>query len=119
MNTGLLQTIGIIIAALLGGGMIKAILDYINNRRRGKLEEHQFEYQTLSEMNANLRNEVRQLREDIEAERRRMRQEIDEEREKRLQLQQQLAEERSERRRLERRVEELEGDKGNSTSFGG
>lgn len=108
MSANILQTAGVIIAALLGGGIVKAVVDYLRNRQLGKLEEHQFEYKTLSEMNAQLREELRDLRAEWEEERKRLRAELDDERTKRRQIEDELATERRERTRLERRVSELE-----------
>lgn len=108
MSAELLQTAGVVLAALLGGGIVKAAVDYLRNKQVGRLEEHQFEYKTLSEMNGQLRQELRDLRNEWEEERKRLRAELDEERAKRVSLEDQLATERRERARLEQRVAELE-----------
>lgn len=104
-----------ILAALLGGGIVKALVDFLRNRQLGRMEEHQFEYKTLSEMNSQMRQELKDLRIEMEAERKRLRAELDSERDKRRELEEQLATEQRERRRLDRRVAELEKYNGDST----
>lgn len=112
MSPAWLTTVGTIIVALLGGGIVKAFVDYLRDRRTGKLEQSAFEFKTLSEMNDRLRAELKEIRLEMEEERKRMRMELDEERAKRRALEDQLATEQRERRRLENRVAELEAHSG-------
>lgn len=114
MNPAWIGTIGVVLASLLGGGIIKAFVDYLKDRRTGALEQSAFEFKTLSEMNDRLRTEIKELRAEIEEERKRMRAELDDERSKRRNLEDQLATEQRERRRLEGRVAELEAHRGDS-----
>lgn len=116
MSVTWIQTIGTIVVALLGGGIVKAFVDYLRDRRTGALEQSAFEFKTLSEMNDRLRAEIKELRAEIEEERKRMRAELDEERTKRRQLEDELATEKRERQRLANRVAELEAHRGDSTS---
>lgn len=111
MSTTWIQTIGTVVVALLGGGIVKALVDYLRDRRTGKLEQSAFEFKTLSEMNDRLRAEIKELRAEIEEERRRMRAELDDERTKRRQLEDELATEKRERQRLANRVAELEANR--------
>lgn len=114
MSADILQTVGVILAALLGGGIVKALVDFLRNRQVGRMEEHQFEYKTLSEMNSQMRQELKDLRIEMEAERKRLRAELDSERDKRRELEDQLATEQRGRRHLERRVAELEKNTGDT-----
>jgi len=97
---------------LLGGGIVKALVDYLRNRQTGRMEEHQFEYRTLSEMNTQLRQDLKDLRTEMEVERVRLRTELDSERERRRRLEDDLAVEQRRRTRLEHRVAELEKNNG-------
>lgn len=103
------QTVGMIIGALMGGGLVKAIVDYLRDRRTGKLDESKFEFQTLTEMNASLRQQLKELRAETEQDRRQFRADLDEERRQRRALEEDLAAERQKTRALEARVSELEG----------
>jgi hypothetical protein len=62
--------IGSILVALLGGGAIKAFFDYLNDRRRGRIEEYTHTFKTLVEMNTLLRSELKDVRQELETERR-------------------------------------------------
>lgn len=97
MTPELLQTIGLIIAALMGGGIFAAIVSYIRNRQTGRMEEKQFDFATWKESNALLRNDLNGVR-----------QELEEERSRRRTLEDELANERRLRVALENRVAELE-----------
>lgn len=103
------QTIGMIIGALMGGGLVKAIVDYLRDRRTGKLDESKFEFQTLTEMNASLRQQLKDLKTETDNDRRAFRADLDEERRQRRILEEELAAERQKTRALEARVSELEG----------
>jgi len=112
MSANWITTIGVIIASLLGGGIVKAFVDYLRDRRTGKLEQSAFEFKTLSEMNDRLRAELKELRAEVEEERRRFRAELDEERTRRRSLEDDLSKERRRTADLEFRVAELERDRG-------
>lgn len=101
MNTQAIQTLGVVIASLLGGGIIKAVVDLIRNRHIGKLEEKQFDFTTLTKMNEILQSDVNAVRK-----------ELNEERAQRRALEEELARERRLRQNLEARVEELEKNRG-------
>lgn len=101
MTPDMLNTIGTVIIALLGGGMIKALADYIRNRQVGKLENRQFDFTTLKELNDLLRNDLNGVRVELE-----------EERVRRRNLEEELATERRLRRALEARVADLERNTG-------
>lgn len=101
MNAQAIQTLGIVIASLLGGGIIKAIVDLVRNRHIGRLEEKQFDFTTLTKMNEILQNDVNAVRK-----------ELNEERAQRRALEEELARERRLRQALEARVEELERTRG-------
>lgn len=118
MNPASISALGLIIAAFLGGGIVKAIVDYLRDRRTGALEESAFEYKTLSEMNIQLRADLKDLRNELEGERKKRIVEIDEERTKRRQLEDELAVERRKRAALEIRVAELENNRGDQTREG-
>jgi hypothetical protein len=115
MNPAWTGAIGAIIAALLGGGIVKAFVDFLRDRRTGNLEEQAFEYKTLSEMNSQLRSDLKDLRAELEDDRRKRSVELDEERTKRRQLEDELALERRKRAALEIRVAELENTRGDQT----
>lgn len=102
MNAQAIQTLGIVIASLLGGGIIKALVDLVRNRHIGRLEEKQFDFTTLTQMNELLRLDVIAVRA-----------ELNEERARRRSLEEELARERRLRQELEARVEELEKNRGN------
>lgn len=97
MTPEMVQLIGIVVAGLLGGGIVKALVDYVRNRHTGRMEERQFDLTTLKELNDLLRKDLNEVR-----------QELDEERTRRRTLEDELAQERRLRVALERRVAELE-----------
>lgn len=70
MNAQTITLIGSILVALLGGGAIKAFFDYLADRRRGKIEEDTNTFKTLVEMNTLLRSELKDVRQELETERR-------------------------------------------------
>lgn len=70
MSTQTITLIGSILVALLGGGAIKAFFDYLSDRRRGKIEEDTHTFKTLVEMNTLLRSELKDVRQELETERR-------------------------------------------------
>lgn len=70
MTTQTITLIGSVLVALLGGGAIKAFFDYLSDRRRGKIEEDTSHFQTLIEMNTLLRQELKDVRSELETERR-------------------------------------------------
>jgi predicted RNase H-like nuclease (RuvC/YqgF family) len=86
-----------VIAALMGGGIVTAIVSYIRNRQTGRMEERQFDFATWKESNALLRNDLNGVR-----------QELEEERSRRRSLEAELNQERKLRVALENRVAELE-----------
>lgn len=69
MNSQTLTLIGTGLVALLGGGAIKAFFDYLSDRRRGRLEEDSSHFKTLIEMNTLLRQELKDVRAELETER--------------------------------------------------
>lgn len=101
MNPDMISTWGTVIIALLGGGMIKALADYIRNRQVGSLENRQFDFTTLKELNDLLRVDLNGVRVELE-----------EERVRRRNLEEELATERRLRRALEARVADLERNTG-------
>lgn len=70
MSTQTITLIGSVLVALLGGGAIKAFFDYLADRRRGKIEEDTNTFKTLVEMNTLLRAELKDVRRELETERR-------------------------------------------------
>lgn len=70
MSTQTITLIGSVLVALLGGGAIKAFFDYLADRRRGKIEEDTNTFKTLVEMNTLLRTELKDVRQELETERR-------------------------------------------------
>lgn len=101
MTPELITTIGLVLASLLGGGIIQALVGYARNKRTGSLEEKQFDFSTWKESNDLLRKDLNGVR-----------QELDEERARRRSLEEELVQERKLRQALERRVEELEKTSG-------
>lgn len=101
MTPEMISTIGVMIAALLGGGMIKAVVDYFRNRHTGRLEDRQFDFATLKDLNDLLRSDLNGVRK-----------ELDDERVRRRTLEDQLAAERRQRVALEARVADLERSTG-------
>jgi uncharacterized protein YlxW (UPF0749 family) len=86
---------------LLGGGLIKAVLDYLRDRRRDKSQSTVTTFQQLQTWNESLQARVTELEGALDAERRRRRTREDE-------LLEELAGERRRRVLLEDRVERLE-----------
>jgi hypothetical protein len=70
LSTQTITLIGSVLVALLGGGAIKAFFDYLADRRRGKIEEDTNTFKTLVEMNTLLRTELKDVRQELETERR-------------------------------------------------
>jgi len=70
LSTQTITLIGSVLVALLGGGAIKAFFDYLADRRRGKIEEDTNTFKTLVEMNTLLRAELKDVRRELETERR-------------------------------------------------
>lgn len=103
MSQAWITTIGAVLAALLGGGIAKAMVDFARDRRDGRLAGIAFEFKTLGEMNDRLREQIARVAVELE-----------EERTKRRALEDDLARERRRTAALENRVEELEKDRGNS-----
>lgn len=101
MNVSALTLIGGALTALLGGGAIKAFLDYLRDRRRDKTESRVTTFQQLQTWNESLQARVTELEGALDAERRRRRTREDE-------LLEELAGERRRRVLLEDRVERLE-----------
>lgn len=115
MTQAWINTLGVIIAAFLGGGIVKAFVDYLRDRRTGALEQSAFEFKTLSEMNDRLRAELKELRTEVAQERRSRLVELEEERTKRRLLEDELAAEKRRTAALEARVAELETRRSDST----
>jgi hypothetical protein len=103
MTPEMIQALGLVIGALLGGGIVKALVDYVRNRHTGRLEEKQFDFTTLKELNDLLRDDLNGVRKELE-----------EERSRRRALEDELANERRLRVALESRVAELERATGGS-----
>ncbi len=70
MSPQTITLIGSVLVALMGGGAIKAFFDYLSDRRRGRVEEDTSHFQTLIEMNTLLRQELKDVRAELETERR-------------------------------------------------
>jgi uncharacterized protein YlxW (UPF0749 family) len=86
---------------LLGGGLIKAVLDYLRDRRRDQSAAKVTTFQQLQSWNEALQSRVTELETALDSERRRRRTREDE-------LLEELAGERRMRVSLEDRVERLE-----------
>ena len=69
MNPQTITLIGSVLVALMGGGAIKAFFDYLNDRKRAGIEEDTSHFQTLIEMNTLLRQELKDVRSELETER--------------------------------------------------
>lgn len=115
MSQAWITTIGAILAALLGGGIAKALVDFARDRRDGRLANIAFEFKTLGDMNDRQREQIARLASEMEDERKRRTAELEEERAKRRALEDDLARERRRTAALESRVEELERHRGNSS----
>lgn len=70
MSSQTITLIGSVLVALMGGGAIKAFFDYLNDRKRAGIEEDTSHFQTLIEMNTLLRQELKDVRSELETERR-------------------------------------------------
>lgn len=108
MTSGWISTLGVVLGAFLGGGIVKAFVDFLRDRRTGELEQSAFEFKTLTEMNDRLRAELKELRTEVAEERRHRLTELEEERRRRRVVEDSLAEERRRSTSLEIRVAELE-----------
>lgn len=111
-----IPTVGVIIAALFGGGIVRAFVEYARNRATGRLETQQFDFASLKGLNELLRGDLAGVREELAQERARRMSELNEERSLRRSLEDELAEERKLRRALEVRVAELERATGGTTN---
>ena len=90
MRSDIVTVIGAVLTTILGGGLVKGVLDYLRDRRRADADYAVSTFSTLKEMNDRLKAEV-------------------------VELQAQLDEERRRRRNLEDRVAKLErGERGTS-----
>ena len=82
MSAQTITLFGSVLVALLGGGAIKAFLDYLADRRRGEIEEGSNTFKTLVEMNTLLRSELKDVRSELET----VRKELETERRLRVDL---------------------------------
>lgn len=101
MTMNITAVISGVLTALLGGGAVKAVLDYLRDRRRDKSEAKVTTFQQLQSWNESLQTRVTELEEALDTERRRRRTREDE-------LLEQVAKERRMRAGLEGRVARLE-----------
>jgi hypothetical protein len=108
MSPELVNTLGMILGALLGGGIVKAVVDYLRNRHVGELEERQFDFTTLKELNDLLRKDLNGMREELSEERRLRVTELAEERARRQRVEEELALAKQRIRVLESRMEAQE-----------
>lgn len=111
MTPEMIQTIGIVLGALMGGGIVKAVFDYLTSRKTTKIDYSESVAQTLAELNDRLKTEAKELR----GESKELRDELALERSQRrtveeqlIEVKQELREERRLRRELEERVRLLE-----------
>lgn len=125
MDVETLKTVGAVLAALLGGTLLKAIFDYFIAKRTVRIDYGESIAKGFSDLNAQLKSELRDVRDELFVERqqrrsleeqlleqkhlmheeRRLRQSLEEEL---LDQRQELEKERELRRKLEARVESLE-----------
>ncbi|MEV0237552.1 hypothetical protein [Nonomuraea sp. NPDC050786] len=102
--TAWIPTIGVVVAALLGGGIVRAFVEYARNRQVGRLESHQFDFSSLREMNEIMKKDLAGVREEL-AQERALRRSVEE---VLARVREELDQERKLRRALEVRVAELE-----------
>jgi septal ring factor EnvC (AmiA/AmiB activator) len=91
----------LILVAVLSGGLVSAVLGYFTAKRANKTTYMESVADTLSEFNDRLKSELREVREELDSERRLRRQEVND-------LTSQLIAERTKNRELEARVSRLE-----------
>jgi len=108
MDPETIKTIGIVLGALMGGGIVKAVLDYFTAKKSTKIDYSESVAKTLSELNDRLKSELKDVRAELIIERQQRR--VLEE--QFLEQREELREERRLRKDLEERVRLLEaGDK--------
>ncbi len=100
--------VGTVVAALMGGGLIKAFVDFLRNRDVGELEQRQFDFTTLKELNDLLRKDLNGMREELMEERRLRVTELADERARRQRVEEELALAKQRIRVLEARMEAQE-----------
>lgn len=83
--------VGGIVAAFMGGGLLKAFVDFLRNRDVGELEQKQFDFTTLKELNDLLRKDLNGMREELMEERRLRMTELADERARRQAVEEELA----------------------------
>lgn len=89
-----------ILTVILGGGAVKGFLDFLTARRGQRIDYSETVHKTLVEFNQQLSDDVKELREQLDAER-----------EKRIKVEELLHEERRKSRELEARIARLERDR--------
>jgi outer membrane murein-binding lipoprotein Lpp len=104
MDPETLKLVGVILGALLTGGLLKAVLDYRTAKKTTQIDYSSSVAQTLAELNDRLKSDLKEVREELRverAQRRTLEEQVIEQREE-------LREERRLRRELEERVHLLE-----------
>lgn len=69
MSSTLITVIGGVLTAVLGGGVVKGFLDYLTARRKDKIDYGDSVVKSLYELNENLKDDIKQLRKELEEER--------------------------------------------------
>lgn len=70
MSPNVLTIIGGLLTAFLGGGLVKALLDYVGNRGKARSDYALSTLTNLQEWNASLQKRIRELEEELDRERR-------------------------------------------------
>lgn len=70
MNTTLITVIGGVLTAVLGGGFVKGVLEYLSSRRESNIKYGETVLKGLYEYNTSLQDDLKELREELEKERR-------------------------------------------------
>lgn len=73
MSASTIQLLGSLVVAVLSGSIINALVDYVRNRKVGRLESTQFEFSTFKESNDLLRKDLAAVRLELAEERSRRR----------------------------------------------
>lgn len=104
MSPETIQTLGIVLGALLGGGIVKAVLDYVTARKTTRIDYSESVAKTLAELNDRLKLDLKEVRAELAVERS-QRRTLEEQL---LEQRAELMEERRLRKKLEARVQALE-----------
>lgn len=69
MSSTLITVIGGVLTAVLGGGVVKGFLDYLTARRQDKMKYGESVLKGLYEYNEELKDDIKELRKELEEER--------------------------------------------------